>query len=97
MPKPLLRICEGYAMKKNILIEALLGAFILLGVTACASIKSLEPKLVGNDRDSHGCIGSAGYQWCKRQNKCERSWELAAEKGFANTPEAFNAYCSGVE
>jgi membrane-bound inhibitor of C-type lysozyme len=32
-------------------------------------------KMVGNDRDSHGCIGSAGYSWCEVKQKCLRSWE----------------------
>jgi hypothetical protein len=31
--------------------------------------------LVGNDRDEHGCIGSAGYSWCGFKQKCIRSWE----------------------
>ncbi|MCX6773004.1 MAG: hypothetical protein NTV88_04510 [Candidatus Micrarchaeota archaeon] len=32
-------------------------------------------QVVGNDRDSHGCIGSAGYSWCAVLNKCIRTWE----------------------
>lgn len=51
----------------------------------------------GSDRDGHGCIGSAGYSWCARENKCVRPWELAKEKGFASTEEAFRAYCSATE
>jgi hypothetical protein len=31
--------------------------------------------VVGNDRDAHGCIGSAGYSWCELKNKCLRIWE----------------------
>jgi len=31
--------------------------------------------LVGNDSDSHGCKGSAGYSWCEGKKKCLRSWE----------------------
>jgi hypothetical protein len=31
--------------------------------------------LVGNDRDEHGCIGSAGYSWCESRSKCLRIWE----------------------
>jgi len=31
--------------------------------------------LVGGDKDSHGCIGSAGYSWCSLKNKCLRVWE----------------------
>jgi len=30
---------------------------------------------VGGDRDEHGCIGSAGYQWCESKKKCLRTWE----------------------
>jgi hypothetical protein len=29
----------------------------------------------GSDRDSHGCIGSAGYSWCETKQKCLRIWE----------------------
>jgi hypothetical protein len=31
--------------------------------------------LPGSDRDAHGCIGSAGYQWDESQKKCARPWE----------------------
>ncbi|MFA5987382.1 MAG: hypothetical protein WC797_01890 [Candidatus Paceibacterota bacterium] len=31
--------------------------------------------LVGGDRDTHGCIGSAGYTWCEPLDKCLRIWE----------------------
>jgi hypothetical protein len=50
---------------------------------------------VGGDRDEHGCIGSAGYQWCAGISACARPWELASERGFANTAEAFAAFCVG--
>ncbi|MGV8176673.1 MAG: substrate-binding periplasmic protein [Candidatus Bilamarchaeaceae archaeon] len=29
----------------------------------------------GSDRDSHGCIPSAGYTWCDAKQKCIRPWE----------------------
>ena len=50
-------------------------------------------ELAGADRDEHGCIGSAGYQWCERTGECERAWELAKEYGFENTQEAFDQFC----
>jgi len=50
----------------------------------------------GADRDEHGCIRSAGHSWCAKEGKCVRPWELAKEKGFASTEEAFRAYCSGT-
>jgi hypothetical protein len=31
--------------------------------------------MVGNDRDEHGCIGSAGYVWCGSKAECLRPWE----------------------
>ncbi len=34
-----------------------------------------DKNLVGNDRDEHGCIGSAGYSWCEEKQKCLRIWE----------------------
>ena len=35
----------------------------------------VEPKMVGADRDAHGCIPSAGYLWDSVQQKCARPWE----------------------
>lgn len=49
---------------------------------------------VGSDRDAHGCIGSAGYQWCQRSGRCERPWELAQAQGVANTADAIEAWCA---
>ena len=34
-----------------------------------------EEMLVGNEKDEHGCIGSAGYTWCEQKQKCLREWE----------------------
>ncbi|HEL3197701.1 TPA: hypothetical protein UMF74_004399 [Stenotrophomonas maltophilia] len=58
-----------------------------------APTSSAIPK-VGGDRDAHGCIGSAGYQWCEHSQRCERPWELAQAQGLANTAEAIDAYCA---
>lgn len=40
-----------------------------------------QPNIVGNDRDAHGCIGSAGYSWCELKQKCLRVWEEKCEEG----------------
>ena len=32
-------------------------------------------RLVWDDHDAHGCIGSAGYSWCGVKDKCLRLWE----------------------
>jgi len=44
------------------------------------SSESTEDKpMVGNDRDEHGCIGSAGYVWCESKRKCIRLFEESCE------------------
>ncbi|MCX6785773.1 MAG: hypothetical protein NTZ18_02900 [Candidatus Komeilibacteria bacterium] len=49
--------------------------------------------LVGNDRDEHGCIGSAGYSWCEAKKECLRVFEqdcLSAEKITAALAEKYH-------
>jgi hypothetical protein len=41
--------------------------------------------LVGNDRDEHGCIGSAGYSWCEAKQKCLRLWEESCGEQATST------------
>jgi len=48
-----------------------------------------EVVLVGNDKDIHGCIGSAGYSWCEVKNKCLRSWEEKCEVPLAIDSKTF--------
>jgi len=38
-----------------------------------------KPMTFGQDRDEHGCIGSAGYQWCAKLNRCVQPWETPCE------------------
>ena len=33
-------------------------------------------KLVGGDRDDHGCIPSAGYTWSEALHQCVQIWEV---------------------
>ena len=51
------------------------------------------PAVVGSDQDVHGCMGSAGYQWCKKLAQCVRPWELAKMQGQENSSEALAALC----
>jgi len=54
---------------------------LVLLFTAChpktASTESDE--IVGNDRDAHGCIGSAGYTWSKLRKECIRPFEVGLQ------------------
>ncbi|HEM7876263.1 hypothetical protein DF044_22425 [Burkholderia contaminans] len=60
---------------------------------AAAPPASPAPPMPGSDRDSHGCIPSAGYSWCEQTQQCERPWELAKQKGFANSALAYEQFC----
>lgn len=42
----------------------------------------------GSDRDKHGCIGSAGYQWSQVQQKCIRIFEAGTRLVSATDPNA---------
>ena len=42
----------------------------------CACSHKPTAKLVGNDRDEHGCIASAGYRWSEALKDCIRLWEV---------------------
>ena len=83
----------------NVLFGILSGLCVGFLNVSCSSIEApsiteiRSPQRLGNDRDAHDCIGSAGYIWCEKNNQCQRPWELATAKGFANTELAFNSYC----
>lgn len=59
---------------------------------ADASMSSSMP-LPGSDRDAHGCIASAGFIWCTKENSCVKPWDYAAGVSIPNTLEAVNSYC----
>ena len=48
--------------------------FITLFLSACMA-QNNSNKEAGGDRDAHGCIGSAGYQWSVLKEKCIRLFE----------------------
>lgn len=73
--------------KKNIFYFSILFIVIILAVILyffnqkenVLPVQSQEEKspekMVGADRDEHGCIASAGYSWCEAKSKCLRIWE----------------------
>ena len=70
-----------------ILLSAL--AIAIFGVRKESELKSNEAllnqhkvkqeKMIGGDRDSHGCLVGAGYTWCGAKNQCLRIWEKGCE------------------
>lgn len=53
----------------------LMGTGIALTGCGNAKNKKAENSIVGNDKDEHGCIASAGYTWSEVQKDCIRLWE----------------------
>ena len=49
---------------------------------ACSQPAEPTTQMVGNDRDAHNCIASAGYTWSQVRQSCIRLWE----EGTALTP-----------
>lgn len=51
----------------------------LISLTGCTpenkTPEILSATIVGNDRDAHNCIGSAGYTWSEVRQSCIRVWE----------------------
>ena len=79
-------------MKKTFIAGFIL-LMILGGCSGQDEAENNKATIVGSDKDVHGCIGSAGYSWCERTEKCERPWELAKQDGFNNTMKDFEKYC----
>jgi hypothetical protein len=69
--------------------------WLVCALVACAGTsREPDPALAGSERDPHGCIPTAGYSWCAREQSCVRSWELAEKHGLPATQQAFDTYCT---
>ena len=40
------------------------------------TVEKVNPPMVGNDADEHGCKASAGYRWSVLRNECIRIFEV---------------------
>ena len=84
MKKPTIKnqinLISGVFLGLLLVFSLLLFSIIFSGCTKQEILNNdqLENKtepIVGGDKDSHGCIGSAGYLWCEEKQKCLRPWE----------------------
>jgi hypothetical protein len=71
-----------------------IAGIVYKGKMKLNKLLSIQGKLLGANRDMHGCIGSAGYAWCEKTGRCERPWKLASKQGFENTMTAFDKFCN---
>jgi hypothetical protein len=91
-------------MKKLLILILVL---FLTSLSACSLNNSNEGEkksdqinqsdIVGNDRDEHGCIGSAGYSWCEIKQKCLRVWEEKCEENTLNVNESISSEKLGIK
>ena len=65
----------GYGDPKDLVAEKDGGTITIVDSDVNSPTTSTGTPMVGNDRDAHGCIPSAGYSWCQSKNKCLRPWE----------------------
>ncbi len=86
-------------MKKNIL-----SLLILAALAASCGQRHLATRLIGGDRDEHGCIGSAGYTYSYALHDCIRVWETGTRldhngKSVFAVFSADSAFCEiiGIE
>ncbi|MDO8610488.1 MAG: hypothetical protein Q7R95_08130 [bacterium] len=63
-----------FGKQSNLPVKNSISPTINVNVTPTISNSSTS-NLVGNEKDIHGCINSAGYSWCEPKNKCLRTWE----------------------
>ncbi|XLQ20764.1 MAG: hypothetical protein ACKUBY_03755 [Candidatus Moraniibacteriota bacterium] len=71
--KPTIEITKQYSTKGIGTTD-----FVLMDVTPLeTTVQEITPEeqMVGNDKDEHGCIGSAGYSWSEEKQECIRPWE----------------------
>ena len=53
------------------------------------------PAVIGGDRDSHGCLIGAGYQYCPAKESCVRVWEEECEE--LNTNDSKQKFATADE
>jgi len=61
-------------MRKS-LVSSLIILVFLLGTLVFLLIIKLDNKNIGGERDSYGCLISAGYSWNSTEQQCVREWE----------------------
>lgn len=54
---------------------SILSSLILLSACKMNTIKTVENKQIGGQKDKHGCLTSAGYSWSYIKEKCIRPFE----------------------
>jgi len=85
---------KGFVIPLIITIIALLiiggGTYIYVKKFPNSNATTTVTNIVGNDKDEHGCISSAGYSWCEEKNKCLRIWEEKCETATSTPSDKYS-------
>jgi hypothetical protein len=60
--------------KRVAILAVSVCAICFLAFKGYAYLNKVNPH-TGQDVDSHGCIGSAGYSWDEEIHRCRRPWD----------------------
>jgi hypothetical protein len=75
--KPWWKLTEEEKKKRMPIMIAGLVLVVLGIVLMIWQLSARESKIIGGEKDEHGCLIAAGYSWCEPKNKCLRIWEEA--------------------
>lgn len=59
--------------KLSVILMIVLGVLVLGGIIVFLLTDNWD-KIIGGERDEHGCLGAAGYTWNETEQSCVRQW-----------------------
>jgi cytochrome b involved in lipid metabolism len=68
-------IIFGCLFLTTVLALGCLGQKADIGSIMNATTEGQSERIIGGDKDAHGCLIGAGYSWCPSTEKCQRMWE----------------------
>jgi len=79
---------------KKVLAWIIILVILLTAVLIFMNYYENSNKIIGGDKDSHGCLIGAGYSWCEEKQKCLRVWEESCgDQCYANEDCVASSCC----
>lgn len=75
--KPWWKLTKEEKKKRMPIVIAGLVVVVLGIVLMVWQLSAQKNRIIGGEKDEHGCLIAAGYSWCEPKNKCLRIWEEA--------------------
>jgi hypothetical protein len=68
------------AIRNTIIIVAALVILAAVIYVLAASPFEKNDRLIGGQKDSHGCLAAAGYSWNETEKACVREWSYDSDR-----------------